>query len=588
MALKVILDVLASSLAILITYLLRYEGDIPPSYFNQLVILLPVVTSITVAVGVVVGTYRQLWHYASVIEGLSLIIISGSVVSILFGLRISGLILIPYSIILIYGLLSLFFQASLRLVRLIQFYLFKNYQTRNDSYDKLRTIFVGAGETTNGLLSDIRYKKFKKWKVIGLLDDNPSKKGGQLHGCKIFGPTTALEQIIEQHHIQLVVISMPSAKHTVIKDILRRSIKKNVQVKVIPTLNDKYENFVNKKDNQRITLNDLKDAKEIKDSALLNISTSKKKKSVLITGGAGYIGAHLVRLFLKEGYNVTVLDKFLYGDVGISDIVHEPNLNIVEGDISNMKDITSVVKNVSIVVALAALVGDPACGLDAEETLNLNYESTKILLETCEFYNVERLVFASSCSVYGASDDQILVEESPINPVSLYARTRIYSEEYILNRSHNVAPVVLRLSTVFGLSPRMRYDLVVNTLVARAIVKGEFSVFGGDQWRPFVHCKDAAHAFYLAAVKDSSIVSGQIFNVGRNDLNYTISQIAKLVSEEVHDTNVLYENNGDDPRNYRVSFDKIKNSLGFVPEYDVRQGIQELIEEIRKNSHLSI
>lgn len=584
--LKVMLDIIAVSAALLFTYLLRYDGDIPRYYFNQMVNLLPIVASVTVAAGLLIGTYRQLWHYASIIEGLSLIIITTAVFTLLICLRLTGLVIIPYSVAVIYSVLSTCLLVSLRLARLIQFRWIKGFQTKDDSHDIVLTLFVGAGDTANDLLSDIRSKKFKRWKVVGLLDDDPTKQGGQLHGCKILGPTTALEQIIEQYGVQLVVLSMPSARPAVIKDIYRRSVRENVQVKVVPSVKEQFDNFGYKKEIERITLNDLKDAKEIKQSVLLDIASSKKKESVLITGGAGYIGSHLVSLFLKEGYEVTILDKFLYGDAGISDIVHNPNLNIIEGDIANIQDVTSAVKNVNTVIALAALVGDPACGLDAEETLNLNYESTKVLMESCEFYNVERLVFASSCSVYGASNNKILDEESPINPVSLYARTRIYSEDYILQRSHNVTPVILRLSTVFGLSPRMRYDLVVNTLVARGILNGKFRVFGGEQWRPFIHCKDAATAFYLTAIKDLSIVSDQIFNVGSNDLNYTISQIADVVSEEVGDTKVLYENNGDDPRNYRVSFDKIANSLGYVPQYDLRQGIREMIKEIRTNAYL--
>lgn len=584
--LKVMLDIIAVSAALLFTYLLRYDGDIPRYYFNQMVNLLPIVASVTVAAGLLIGTYRQLWHYASIIEGLSLIIITTAVFTLLICLRLTGLVIIPYSVAVIYSVLSTCLLVSLRLARLIQFRWIKGFQTKDDSHDIVLTLFVGAGDTANDLLSDIRSKKFKRWKVVGLLDDDPTKQGVQLHGCKILGPTTALEQIIEQYGVQLVVLSMPSARPAVIKDIYRRSVRENVQVKVVPSVKEQFDNFGYKKEIERITLNDLKDAKEIKQSVLLDIASSKKKESVLITGGAGYIGSHLVSLFLKEGYEVTILDKFLYGDAGISDIVHNPNLNIIEGDIANIQDVTSAVKNVNTVIALAALVGDPACGLDAEETLNLNYESTKVLMESCEFYNVERLVFASSCSVYGASNNKILDEESPINPVSLYARTRIYSEDYILQRSHNVTPVILRLSTVFGLSPRMRYDLVVNTLVARGILNGKFRVFGGEQWRPFIHCKDAATAFYLTAIKDLSIVSDQIFNVGSNDLNYTISQIADVVSEEVGDTKVLYENNGDDPRNYRVSFDKIANSLGYVPQYDLRQGIREMIKEIRTNAYL--
>jgi nucleoside-diphosphate-sugar epimerase len=423
--------------------------------------------------------------------------------------------------------------------------------------------------------------------VVGLLDDDPTKQSGKLHGSKILGPTTALEQMIKQYGVELVVISMPSARPAIIKDIYRRSIIENVQVKVVPSLQEQFDNFGYKKEIERVTLHDLKDAKEIKESVLSGLTSVRKKKTVLITGGAGYIGAHLVRLFLKKGYRVTILDKFVYGDAGINDIVHDSNLKVIEGDIANIQDVTSAVKNVNTVVALAAIVGDPACGLDAEETLNLNYEGTKILLEACEFYDIERLVFASSCSVYGGSSgQQILNEESPINPVSLYARTRIYSENHILERSHNVTPVILRLSTVFGLSPRMRYDLVVNILVARGLIKGEFQVFGGEQWRPFIHCKDAAEAFYHATITDIAKVKNQIFNVGRNNLNYTIAQIADVVAEEVGDVKVLFDNQANDQRNYRVSFDKIANSLGYVPQYDLRQGIRELIEGIRANPHL--
>ncbi|MBC8458592.1 MAG: NAD-dependent epimerase/dehydratase family protein [Deltaproteobacteria bacterium] len=583
---KVVLDILAISAALTFAYLLRYDGVIPQFYFAQMINMLPVITFVTIAVGIIIGTYRQFWHYVSLFEVASLMGISSVVIVILTSLRVTGLVMIPYSIILIYSVLSVFFLVGLRALRRVQFRWHQESQDKEKRHDTVRTLFVGAGDTGNDLLVDIRSKKYKKWKVVGLLDDDPSKQGGKLHGFKILGPTTVLEQMIEQHGVQLVVVSMPSASSEVIKDIYRRSVRKNIQVKIVPSLQEQFENFGYKKEIKKVTLNDIKDAQEIKNSVLSFIPLSKKKESVLITGGAGYIGSHLVRRFINCGYRVTVLDTLLYEDSGIREIINHHDLNIINGDIANIRDITSAVKDVNTVIALAAIVGDPACGLDAEETLNLNYESTKILLEACEFYDVERLIFASSCSIYGASDDIMLTEESPINPVSLYARTRVYSEEHILQNSKNVAPVILRLSTIFGLSPRMRYDLVVNKLVAHGLLRGQIRIFGGEQWRPFLHCKDAAEAFYLATISDLTKVNNQIFNVGNNNLNYKISKIGDVVSEEVRDVKILHEKLGNDPRNYRVSFDKIANTLSYVPQYDLSLGIREMIEGIRATPYL--
>ena len=203
---------------------------------------------------------------------------------------------------------------------------------------------------------------------------------------------------------------------------------------------------------------------------------------VLVTGGFGYIGTHLVEMLLEAGYRVRVLDNFTYGRQGLEAIGDHPNLEVIEGDIANIRDVVRSVKHVDTVIALAAIVGDPACGIDAEATLNLNYEATKILVETADFYGVKRFVFASSCSVYGASGDEFLTEESSLNPVSLYARTRIMSEEILLERCGNMKPVIFRLSTVFGYSPRMRYDLVINTITARGVVDGKFQIFDCE-WR---------------------------------------------------------------------------------------------------------
>ena len=198
-----------------------------------------------------------------------------------------------------------------------------------------------------------------------------------------------------------------------------------------------------------LSLSSMNQVREIEDTLLHKVD-SEKSKNILVTGGAGYIGIHLVQMLLDDDYNVTILDNFTFGKSSINHIINHPKLTVIEGDVANIKDLVKAVKNNRYVIALAAIVGDPASSIDAEETLNLNYESSKILTEICNFYEVEKLVFASSCSVYGASTSGYLTEDSPLNPVSLYARTRIYSENYILDNSKITSPTILRLSTVFA------------------------------------------------------------------------------------------------------------------------------------------
>jgi nucleoside-diphosphate-sugar epimerase len=265
---------------------------------------------------------------------------------------------------------------------------------------------------------------------------------------------------------------------------------------------------------------------------------------------AGFIGSHLTRMLLDRSYNVRVLDNFTYGYAGLSAIRNHPRLEIVTGDICNLRDVSRAMRDVDGVIGLAAIVGDPACNLDPEETINLNYAATKILAECADFYRVQRLVFASSCSVYGASlkEDDLLNERSRLNPVSLYARTRVLSENIIFDRCGDTEPVVLRLATVFGLSPRMRFDLVVNTLTARAVVDRTIAIFGGRQWRPNVHCRDAARAFLTALEAPGDKVAGEVFNVGGDENNHRISEIGDIVASVVGEVAVSLQNEIPDPR----------------------------------------
>jgi nucleoside-diphosphate-sugar epimerase len=310
-------------------------------------------------------------------------------------------------------------------------------------------------------------------------------------------------------------------------------------------------------------------------------------RTVLVTGGAGYIGAHPIRLLLERSYRVRVLDNFSYGAAGLTDVKDHPRLEILSGDTCDMKAVARAVRDTQGVIALAAIVGDPACNLDPEETVNLNYQATKILTEACTFYGVRRLVFASSCSVYGANSNGLLTERSRLHPVSLYARTRILSESILFDRHGDVEPVVLRLATVFGASPRMRFDLVVNTLTVRAVIDGKITIFGGNQWRPHVHCHDAARAFVIALEAPAQVVAGEVFNVGGDDLNMRIIDLGRLVAATVGGgVQVVVGDDAQDPRDYRVGFSKIRNALGFIPERSLQDGIREIAEAIRANRAL--
>ena len=294
---------------------------------------------------------------------------------------------------------------------------------------------------------------------------------------------------------------------------------------------------------------------------------------VLVTGGAGYVGSHLTRKLLARGHRVRVLDNFVYEQHGLDELGEHVDLELISGDICDERALTRAVSGVQAVVALAAIVGDAACDLDPERTMAVNYDSTRQMLNACREARVQRLVFASSCSVYGANGNDVLDEQSSLNPVSLYARTRIMSEELLLNQ-RDLEVVILRLATVCGVSPRMRFDLMVNTMTACAMAHGAIKVSGAAQWRPHLHVQDAAQAFLCAV--ESRPGQENIFNVGSDEQNFTVGEIAEHVAQQVPNTQIEYAPNGHDLRSYRVSFDRIRNQLGFKAGRTVDDAISEV------------
>jgi len=303
-------------------------------------------------------------------------------------------------------------------------------------------------------------------------------------------------------------------------------------------------------------------------------------RKVLLIGGAGYIGSALLPKLLARGYKVRLLDMFIYGDEPIAKVAGHPNLQIIKSDFRKVDQVVRAMQGMEAVIHLGAIVGDPACALDEDLTVEINLIATRLLAEVAKGHGISRFIFASTCSVYGASDE-LLNERSALNPVSLYARSKIASERVLLElQDERFRPVILRFGTIYGLSGRTRFDLVVNLLAAKAIIDGKITVFGSDQWRPFVHVEDAAKAVILALESRPDVVRDPIFNVGSDEQNRTVGQIGELIKRIVPEADLLISDSNSDRRNYRVSFQKIRTVLRFKPEWQLEDGVQQVIDAI--------
>jgi len=331
---------------------------------------------------------------------------------------------------------------------------------------------------------------------------------------------------------------------------------------------------------------------------LLNLNTRAKtnfihsaildRGPVLVIGGAGYIGTHVVAELLQENREVRVLDRATYGQEPIREFLGNPKFEFVEGDVTDIVKLLAAMKGASAVVHLAGLVGDPACAVDEAFTRHANIIATRMAKEAAISLGVPRFVFASSCSVYGSTDREVC-ETDGLNPVSLYARTKIDSERELLLCPHeNFWVTVLRFATVFGHSRRPRFDLVANLFTAQAFNEGTITVTGEQQWRPFVHVRDLARAIALALRTDPERIRGQVFNVGDRRLNMTIGQLAATVKEIVakeRPVEIHMRPDVTDQRNYAVSFDKIRSLLGFQCSMSIPDGIAEMLAELKKGTY---
>jgi len=304
---------------------------------------------------------------------------------------------------------------------------------------------------------------------------------------------------------------------------------------------------------------------------------------VLVIGGAGYIGSALVEQLLDLGLEVLVLDAMHFGEETLSRVAGHPKLTLIHEDFRHIETLTRAMSGVGSVIHLGGLVGDPACAVDSDLTVDVNVTATKVIGEIAKAQEVRRFIFASSCSVYGACDE-IVDEQSHFNPQSLYARSKVASEAVLgaLNSRH-FAVTCLRFATIYGSSGRTRFDLVVNLLCAKAVRDRKITVYGADQWRPFVHVEDVARAITLTLRAPLALVAGEAFNIGSDAQNYTLGQIAELIQRQAPDAEITSDDNFVDRRNYRVSFAKVRSRLGFAPAWTIERGIAQVLAIVRSN-----
>jgi nucleoside-diphosphate-sugar epimerase len=303
---------------------------------------------------------------------------------------------------------------------------------------------------------------------------------------------------------------------------------------------------------------------------------------ILVTGHKGYIGTVLAPMLLEHGHQVVGMDSDLYARCTFGDRL--PEILELRKDIRDID--ASDLDGFDAIIHLAALSNDPLGNLNPELTYEINHQASLRLAELAKQVQVPRFLFSSSCSTYGAAGDQMLTEDADFNPVTPYGNSKVYVERDVAKLAdEHFSPTFLRNATAYGVSPRLRFDIVLNNLVAWAYSTGRVLIKSdGTPWRPIIHIEDIARAFIAVLNAPQEIIHNQAFNVGRNDQNYRIRELAEIVEETVPGCQIDYAKDGSpDKRTYRVDFSKIMGALPeFKPQWDARKGAQELYEAYQK------
>ncbi|HEY0516472.1 MAG TPA: NAD(P)-dependent oxidoreductase [Solirubrobacteraceae bacterium] len=309
-------------------------------------------------------------------------------------------------------------------------------------------------------------------------------------------------------------------------------------------------------------------------------------RTTLVTGGSGYIGALLARELLEAGHDVRVLDSLLHGQEDVAAEQEAAGVQVIRGDIRDTQARERALQGADGVVHLAAIVGDPACALDPGLSDEVNVQATEALVADASRLGVERLVFASTCSNYGRMSDPTvpITEDGELRPVSLYAEQKVGMERLILGAENGLSPTCLRFATVYGVGRRMRFDLTVNEFTRELWADRELEVFGEQFWRPYIHVRDAGRAVRTVLEAPAEKVHGRVFNAGRSGENYRKLDLVEEIGRQIDRGHVSYVKKDEDPRDYKVSFDRIREELGFETLMTVPDGIGEIIEALDRDA----
>jgi len=310
---------------------------------------------------------------------------------------------------------------------------------------------------------------------------------------------------------------------------------------------------------------------------------------VLVTGNLGYVGTVVSNYFDSKGYDVVGLDTGYYKDFVVPN--SKSIKNIFTNNIDVREELDKVMEGIDFVVHLAALSNDPLGEKFNTVTDEINFRATKEILLAASRSKVKKFVFASSCSIYGQSEEKFLTEESVMSPQTAYAHSKVNCEKFIMQYKGDMTVTCLRFSTAYGFSPRMRFDIVINNLVGCALSTGKIVILSdGTPWRPMVHVEDMAHAFWAVIETESNIIDKQIYNIGREEDNYQIKDLAKVVQSSIENTEIEIRGQGEsDERSYNVSFEKIRSQISlFNPKWNVPAGTLDLVNQLVRanfNSH---
>lgn len=300
-------------------------------------------------------------------------------------------------------------------------------------------------------------------------------------------------------------------------------------------------------------------------------------KTVLVTGGAGYVGSQLVPELLKNNYKVKVIDLFIFGASVLDSCSDNPNLEKIKADLRNEVVLEKAIIGTDAVIHLACISNDPSFELNPELGKSINFDCFPSLVSLSKKHGVKRFVYASSSSVYGVKTEPNVTEDLPLEPLTDYSKYKAMCEDILMKeREPGFTTLIVRPATVCGYSPRQRLDVIVNILTNLAYHKNEITVFGGDQMRPNIHIKDMVR-FYVESLKwDSEKIDGNIYNVGYH--NHTVNKIAEKVRDIIGDKVVIKKEETNDNRSYKVSSEKIKKELGFEAKHDIKEAVEELMQ----------